>query len=250
MHGAVGEDEHDVGAAGAALLPFDQLELAEIGDEIGLPHVAARFLRDEVPFAGEIVVVPLALGKSRVVGEDEVFVAEHVHHHRQVVGGRKARPGAAGAIEVLVLGVQRQGEQAFRPPFETVGLPVMGFHGRAAMALEDVEHLLIEMLLGVRRAAGLDVDDEHGEEISPPLEMDEGAIGAEARPRRGLDLGQIDAEILDRRDTFVLGPVEVGIEQEFRFFAVCRHWRCLRRLQAIILRIEDGKASLEIKPKP
>ena len=53
VHGAVGEHEHHVRAAGAALLPGLQFERGEIGNEIRFPHVAAGPHRNEVAFAAE-----------------------------------------------------------------------------------------------------------------------------------------------------------------------------------------------------
>src|SRR5438876_679420 len=51
MHGALGEDEHHVRTAGAASLPGLELEAGEVGNEIGLPHVAARAHGNELAFA-------------------------------------------------------------------------------------------------------------------------------------------------------------------------------------------------------
>ena len=71
VHGAVGEHEHHVGAAGAALAPGLQLERRQVGDEVGLPHVAAGPHRDELAFAAEMVGRALPLGELILVVEDE-----------------------------------------------------------------------------------------------------------------------------------------------------------------------------------
>src|SRR5499427_1442868 len=63
VHGSVGEYEHDVGPAGAAIAPGFQLDGGEIGDEIGLPHVIAGPDRDEIAFAGKIFILAGARGE-------------------------------------------------------------------------------------------------------------------------------------------------------------------------------------------
>ena len=72
VHRAVREDDLDVAAAGAARLPFRQRERAEIGDEIGLPHVLAGLDRHEIAFAGEIALAADALGKRERIVEQEI----------------------------------------------------------------------------------------------------------------------------------------------------------------------------------
>ena len=66
VHGAVGEHEHDVGAAGAAVAPGLQLDGGQIGDEIRLPHVVAGPHRDEVALAGKILVLAGAVGELEI----------------------------------------------------------------------------------------------------------------------------------------------------------------------------------------
>jgi hypothetical protein len=110
VHGAVGEDEHHVRSAGAALLPGLELEAGEIGDEVGLPHVAARAHRNELAFAAEIFRRPLAFGKVVAVVEHEGFVVEEVEYEREIVGRGEPRALATARIEVLIAGIERQRE--------------------------------------------------------------------------------------------------------------------------------------------
>jgi hypothetical protein len=49
MQGAVGKDEHDVGAAGAAIAPRFQLNAGKVRHEIRLPHVIAGPHRETKP---------------------------------------------------------------------------------------------------------------------------------------------------------------------------------------------------------
>src|ERR1700686_5213526 len=55
VHGPVGQHKHDIAAAGAPVAPGLQLELRQIGYEIGLPHMIARPHRDQVAMTGEVL---------------------------------------------------------------------------------------------------------------------------------------------------------------------------------------------------
>ena len=71
--------------------------------------------------AGEVIVLAgVALGEDGVVVEDEVVVADEVQHDRR--GGHREVAGRLGAraVEVLVAGVQGNGEQAAGLPLEAV----------------------------------------------------------------------------------------------------------------------------------
>ena len=70
--------------------------------------------------------------------------------------------------------------------------------------------------------AGRDIDDEYGDEIAPPLEVHQRAIGIEPGPGLGLDLQKIDAQLLDDGNAFSLGPFDIGVEQEFEVFVIRR----------------------------
>src|SRR5262245_21169700 len=86
VHGAVGEHEHDIGAAAAAITPAFQLDGGEVRHEIGLPYMIAGPHGDEIAFAGEIFALAGALAEIEITSEYEIFVVEDIHHHRQVGG--------------------------------------------------------------------------------------------------------------------------------------------------------------------
>ncbi len=217
VHGAVGEGEHNAGTAGAAGRPVLQFEFAKVGDEIGFPHMAAGPLGEEVALAGKIAFLALAFGETVGVFKDECVIVEEVDDHRQIVGGDQTSAVLAAAVEMLVFGVERQGEKALGPPFKTVGTAVIGLDGGRAMTFQDIDHLFEEMALGRRFGARVKLDDIHGNEIAAALQVDERALGCKAGPGPGLDLEQIDAEILNDRNAFLLCPVQIGVEQKSRF---------------------------------
>ncbi len=141
---------------------------------------------------------------------------EEIDDHRQVVGGDQAGAVASAAVEMPVAGIERQREQAFRPPFETVGAAVFALHGCRAMAVKDIDDLLKEMALRRRFGPGSQIDDEHADEIAAPLQVNKRPIGFQRCPRPGLDLEQIDAEILNDGNALPAGPVQIGVEQKSR----------------------------------
>ena len=113
-----------------------------------------------------------------------------------------------------VLAVERQREHALRPPFEAVGAPVGGLDCGRAAPRQHVDHLLEQMLLRLGRLARQEFQQEHRHEVAAPLEMDEGRVAPHARPRRGLDIEQIDAELLDDRRPLAPAPQQIGVLQE------------------------------------
>ena len=111
---ALGELEADMAAARAALLRLDQRQVHGVGDEIRL-HQQALLLA----LVGEIVrlAVEAALEVVRRV-EDEFGLLEDVDQRRQVGDRDEARRLGARAVEMLVMGVERNTEDRAGPPFE------------------------------------------------------------------------------------------------------------------------------------
>ena len=85
VHRAVGQDDLDVAAAGAAGLPFRQRERAKVGHEIGFPHVLARPDRKKVPLACKVAIASDAFRKGEGIIEQKIFVAKDVEQEGQVV---------------------------------------------------------------------------------------------------------------------------------------------------------------------
>ena len=221
MHGALGEDEHHVRTAGAASLPGLELEAGEVGNEIGLPHVAARAHGNELAFAAEVFGRALAFRKLVRVIEHKGFVVKQIEHEREIVRGGEPRAFASARIEVLIAGVERQREQALGPPFEAVLASVARFDGGVAVSGQHVDHLLEEMLLRRRLPPRGKIEDEDGDEIATSLQVHDAAVDPKAGPWRGRDLKQIDPEILGDRDAFLRRPRGVGVEQHLGVRDIC-----------------------------
>src|SRR3984893_11906878 len=109
-------------------------------------------------------------------------------------------------------GVERDREQAARPPFEALLAPVGKLDLGRAGPLEYIDHDLIEMTLRRGRAARWDVEHEHIGKVAAALEMNRRRLDAVAWPHRGLDRKQVDRVVLEHPQPFRPDPVEIGID--------------------------------------
>ena len=66
---------------------FTQLELGEVGNEIGLPHMPPGSLGDELALPREESLPALPSRKGEGIPEDELLVVEEIEDHGQIVGG-------------------------------------------------------------------------------------------------------------------------------------------------------------------
>src|SRR5476651_968955 len=97
---------------------------------------------------------------------------------------------------MLVAAIERQREQTFRSPFETVLMAIACFDDRAAVTGEHIDDFLKEMLLRIALGAGRKVKNKNGNKIAAAFEMHYAAFDAHARPVGRRHFEQIDAEIL------------------------------------------------------
>jgi hypothetical protein len=185
---------------------------SQIGHEVRLPHVIAGTHGDEVALARVPALLARALVEVEIVLEHEFLVVERVQHERQV--GRRDEQSALAArtVEMPVLGVQRNREQALGPPFEAALDAILELDLRRARPLEHVVDVLVEVTLRRRRSARRDVEQEHVGEVAAADEMHRGALHAEARPHGGFDREQVDAVILGDLHAFLRDPVEIRID--------------------------------------
>ncbi len=155
-HDVAGEIEIDMSAAGTAFVPYLKRHVRRVGDEV---H---RHLEPpDLPFAAEIVFLfrRKAVGKNEIVVENEIEIVKQVHHERRAGYGKKPDRGVSLPVEVLVLCVQRNREQAARMPLEGLLLAISLPHGSGAMSLENIDHLFIKMLLRFQLCSRRDFAD-------------------------------------------------------------------------------------------
>src|SRR5215204_3901522 len=95
---------------------------------------------------------------------------------------------------------------------------VARFHGGRAVARQHIDHFLEKMFLRRCLRPGLEVEHEDRDEVAATLEVDDAALDAEARPMSSRALQEVDAEVLGDRHALLLGPGDIGVEQEFRVF--------------------------------
>src|SRR5690242_15136784 len=113
---------------------------------------------------------------------------------------------------MLITCVERQCEQAFRPPFEAVLAAIAGLDGRVAVPGKYVHHFLEQVLLWNRFGTGRQVEHENGYKIAAALEMDDPTINAIAGPIGGGNGEQINPEILGDGHALVSRPCRIRVE--------------------------------------
>ncbi len=153
VHRAAGHGEANMAPSRAALLRGDERQVHGVGDEIGVEEQSLL-----LALAGEVVGLAVEAILEVIPGvEDEVDVAESVDDRWRVGHRHEARGLLARGIEVLVAGVERNGEDRPGAPFERdLHAGVVPHRGRAA-AVEDVDHLLEELALRRELATGRDL---------------------------------------------------------------------------------------------
>src|SRR5262245_10448370 len=114
-HDIADEVEVDMPSAGAAFIPYLKRHVRSIGHEVHR-HLESP----DLSFAAEIVFLfrRKTVGKNEIVVENEIEVVKEVHHERRAGYGKIPNGGATLPVEVLVLRVQRDREQAAWVPLE------------------------------------------------------------------------------------------------------------------------------------
>ena len=113
-HGTLGQVETDMTAAGASFFGNQQGQIDRIGDKIGLQEQA--FL---LPFFGEVVRLTVETFFKIVFRvKDEIHIIIKIDYHGGVRNGHEARGIFAGAVKVLVPGIEGNGKQSAGFPFK------------------------------------------------------------------------------------------------------------------------------------
>src|SRR5215468_7365597 len=115
-----------------------------VGYEVDLQLAAP-----ELSFAAKILVLfgRKTVTESEGIAKDEIQVVKQVHHKRRVGHSEISGRSVALAVEVLVVGVERNRKETSRMPFEGVLLAVFLPDRSRSMPFEDVDHLFVKMLL-------------------------------------------------------------------------------------------------------
>ena len=130
--------------------------------------------------------------------EHEVEVTEGVDDDRRIGHGDEACGVLAGAVEVLVPGVQRNRKERARLPFEGDLLPGVVPHGRGPASVEHVDHLLEQLTLRSELLARRDLADVAVVRRARRIMVQEHA--APAAPRPGLELDGVQVRHVKRAD--------------------------------------------------
>ena len=105
VHHTVGKHEHDVCAAGTTVAPSAELDLCEIRDEVGLPHMISLPNLMKVTITGKVAVFTRTDREVIGVIENEGLVIEQVHHCRAISRRDNQRAISPAPIEVPVFRV-------------------------------------------------------------------------------------------------------------------------------------------------
>src|SRR6266481_2370830 len=143
-HYVAGQFEIYIPAAGTALFPLIQLDIAYVGHKIHFELAAPEF-----SFAAEILFFlgRKTVGEGKAVAKDEIHVMKQVHHKRCIGDGKIPGGSVTLAIEMLIMRVERNREETSRMPLEGMLLAVFLPNGSRSMSFEDVDHLLVKMFL-------------------------------------------------------------------------------------------------------
>ena len=183
VHRPLRHREADVATAGTAFLRRNQRQVNGVGDEVRLQQQAVLLV-----LGGEVVRLTGEPPDEVVRGvEHELGLVVEVDHRRHV--RRRHEPGRhrAGAVEVLVPGVQRNGEHRARPPLEGDLLAGVVPHRGGPVPGQHQDHLLEQ--LSLRRQLLACRDLAHVAVVGGPrcFVVDEHAAPAAACPRLQLD---------------------------------------------------------------
>ena len=212
LDGAVGDDEGDVVAAGAALGPWRKLEVVEARDEVGDPLMPARFHGPEVALAAEVALIGGAALEFVVVVEDEFDLVGEVEVDGEVGDGGEAGRFGPGAVEVLVLGVEGNAEEGARAPLEGVLGAAGELDGGGAAAGDDVDELVVHVALRVQLTAGQDLGDVGVAEVAAASQVHVGAVAPQAVPGLQFNGDAVHAVHVVDGDALALGEPHVGVD--------------------------------------
>src|SRR5215813_9355656 len=208
-HDVAGKVEVDVPAAGAAFIPYLERHVRRVGHEVHR-HLESP----DLAFAAEVVFLfrRKTVGKNEIVGENKIEIVKQVHHERRAGYGKISNGGVTLPIEVLVLRVQRDREQAAWVPLEGLLLAVSLPYRSRSMPFQNIDHLFIKMFLRFQLGSRRDFADITIVGAAGALEIDKCSQTAFTIPGRNLHFAQVfDKESSVDRDLLRLLPALVSV---------------------------------------
>src|SRR5881397_2858470 len=179
-------------SAGAAFIPSLERHVPCVRHEVHR-HLESP----DLSLAAEILLVfrRKAIGKNKIVGENEIEIVKQVHHERRASYSKKPDRGVSLPVEVLVLCVQRNREQASRMPLEGLLLAVSLPYRSGSMTIENINHLFVKMFLRFQLCSRRDFADITVVGSARALEIDKCPHAAFIIPKRNFQF----TEILDEK---------------------------------------------------
>ena len=213
VHRAVGEQEDQTAAAGAAVGEILQPDPLEIGDEVRLPGVVALADQFNTPSPAKYSSLADPVVEVETVVEHEAFIVEQIEHHRQVGrGSEKIARSRPLPLKWRYFALSGIANRLVGHPFELPPLPARQLDLGVSAAFDDIDHLLEQVALRDRRLSGTELVQEHVAEVAATVEVKRRAAGADPRPVLGsLDLRAINRQAFDHLQPLGLEPVLVQI---------------------------------------
>ena len=152
VHAALGHAEANVPTPRAALFGRHQRQVDGVGDKVGVEQQALLFTA-----VGKVVALAAeAVFEVDIGVENKARVAKGVDDDRPIRHRNKTRGVFARAIEMLMHGVEWDGEDGPRLPLKTEPLASAVPHRGAAPAIQHVDHFFKELALRRELLAGRD----------------------------------------------------------------------------------------------
>jgi hypothetical protein len=123
--------------------------------------------------------------------ENKIGVMKQVEDNRHAIDGKEASGLAPLAVEVLIPGVERQRKKASLMPFEGLLRSLVIPNGGRAPPFENINHIFIEMLLGIQALPRGNLAHVSARRSFSTLHIDEGTVSSDSVPRFQLNFPQI-----------------------------------------------------------
>src|SRR3989304_9343423 len=157
-HGSPGHVDIHVARSLTPLVPGNQVDLPDVGNEVGVQDPAIVFRVVFSLFGEKILYFGVETVLEHVIGvEDKLRVTVELEGHRRAGQGNVSGRFTAAGVEVLMPCVKGNGKEASSFPFEGPFREAVIPNSRGAPAGSDQDDLLIELPSGLEAPTGRDL---------------------------------------------------------------------------------------------
>ena len=186
-HRTLGHIEADVSAPCAAFLRRNQRQVDDVGHEIGRKQITLGLrLGAEIVRLARKTVLEVVSGV-----EDEIDIVIKIEDRGRIGDRDVTRRLLARTVEMLVPGIERNGEHRARLPLESDACAGIVPHRGGAAPVQYQDHFFVELALGGEFFARRDFADIAIVRRARGIVIDIDALAAPARPGLQIDGAQI-----------------------------------------------------------